>query len=121
MNTPKHTKTPWMIAYGGEEGDGYAVIASKFSDRPVCTIEPRDFNTANAALIVRAVNAHEALVEALEAYHSVLFRVVTAVSAKGSFSQAHMGNMFVKLLEDLGESKAVAKARAALRAAKGEA
>jgi len=101
--TTKHTKTPWMIAYGGEEGDGYAVIASKFSDRPVCTIEPRDFNTANAALIVRAVNAHDAMIGALETSIGFI-EEVAATNGKFIPSQAAINTM-----------------KAALRAAKGEA
>ena len=62
--TGKHTPTPWVIfkaGIGEENGDGIASLWREGDERE-----------ANAALIVRAVNAHEALVEALESL--LLFR-----------------------------------------------
>ena len=56
--TGKPTPTPWAIfkaGIGEENGDGIASLWREGEERE-----------ANAALIVRAVNAHEALVKALE-------------------------------------------------------
>ena len=57
--TGKPTPTPWAIfkaGIGEENGDGIASLWRGSEERE-----------ANAALIVRAVNAHEALVKALNA------------------------------------------------------
>ena len=50
----KHTKGPWDIGYGGQEGDDYAVITSPHSQRAICNLEPGDYVPANARLIAAA-------------------------------------------------------------------
>jgi len=112
----KHTKTPWHL--GGQDsleiraahpngGDWANLLATVHA----ATARLADIRVsggggtawlaesqANAAMIVRAVNAHEALVEALE-------RIVNAHAA---------------MVDDF-EEQVVEIAKAALRAAKGEA
>lgn len=72
-----HTATPWEVEY---RDNGSVVIRGPISQNVNKTLvrvaslgspgqtsgEMFDRNMANAALIVRAVNSHEALVEALE-------------------------------------------------------
>jgi hypothetical protein len=62
-----HTKTPWRVhdefILAGGEGRGGKVIAMNH-DR--IHYEAESDNLANAAFIVRAVNAHDALVAACE-------------------------------------------------------
>ena len=58
----EHTKTPWY-------GNGRAIVTA-FCQKEICLCHaedefPEDIAYANAAFIVRAVNAHEKLVEAL--------------------------------------------------------
>lgn len=64
----QHTPGPWRIAFGGMPQDDYAVIGSPHSDRAVCNLEPRDYNLANARLIVAAPSLLESLVNLLAAY-----------------------------------------------------
>lgn len=57
MNTKDfegHTPGPWLIGYGGCEGDDYAVITSPHSSRAICNLEPQDYLKANAELISNA-------------------------------------------------------------------
>ena len=61
-----HTPGPWVIGYGGQEGDGYAVITSPHCRRAICNIDPLDYVQANADFIVRACNSHEDLLVACE-------------------------------------------------------
>jgi len=93
MTTPKHTPTPWRL------DDPQANRPNIVSDRGLVasTEHGPDDGRPNAALIVRAVNAHAALVEALE-------RIVNAHAA---------------MVDDF-EEQVVEIAKAALRAAKGE-
>lgn len=77
-NTTKpvaHTPTPWeqhgcavYQADKWEDGvnNGGRLIANTFPYETEPTIYPNDQDEANAQLIVRAVNCHAALVEALE-------------------------------------------------------
>ncbi len=94
--TGKHTKAPWVIfkaGIGEENGDGIASLWREGEERE-----------ANAALIVRAVNAHEALVRALE----------EIAEGAGPFSRdplTHAENC----IDDMKE-----RARAALALARGE-
>jgi hypothetical protein len=68
-----HTKTPWRLV-------GRATIRDE--DGWIATVERRN-RDANAAFIVRAVNCHAELVEALEACakHRLLFSVRKKVEA----------------------------------------
>jgi hypothetical protein len=68
----KHTPGPWQIEFGGMEGDDYAVIGSKFADRAICNLEPRDYVPANARLIAAAPELLEALQELLRSYRDLL-------------------------------------------------
>jgi hypothetical protein len=61
--TTKHTPGPWHIAFGGMDGDDFAVIGSKHSERAVCNLEPRDYTQANARLIAAAPELLQALDE----------------------------------------------------------
>ena len=64
---PMHTPTPWRVGDAGHTIFGPP--NGKPSPETVATMKDRD----NAALIVRAVNSHEALVEAIkEAHHYIL-------------------------------------------------
>ncbi len=69
MNEPKHTPTPWRITgYGiiGGIEDGSGQTVAQAQERPSRKrSEPDHERLANAAFIVRACNAHDALVEAL--------------------------------------------------------
>ena len=76
MNTPqtaKHTPTPW-IAHKGDEWSNIKIIAGTSQ---VATISPLNEN-ANASLIIRAVNSHDELVNALrgmlELYSALVIR-----------------------------------------------
>lgn len=63
----QHTKTPWVV-----HEDGRSIEAlNQPGNLPLITVctfpnPPFDRDAANAAFIVRACNAHEELVEALE-------------------------------------------------------
>ena len=48
------TEPPWTIAYGGNPGDDYAVIASPYRERAICNLEPQDYTIENARLICAA-------------------------------------------------------------------
>lgn len=70
----KHTPTPWFIS--AKEQDGYCInsLADEFNPLVAETVDfvPcfGDDGKANADFIVRAVNSHEALVEACKhAFH----------------------------------------------------
>jgi hypothetical protein len=60
-NETKHTPGPWHVAFGGKDTDDYAIIGSKFSERAICNMEPRDYVQANARLIAAAPELLEAL------------------------------------------------------------
>lgn len=77
MSNAKHTPTPWTngengLIYGfiDAESDNGAplvcdVIIANGSEKRAATGATNDEEEANAVFIVRAVNAHEALLEAL--------------------------------------------------------
>ena len=72
--TANHTPTPWHIGERDPYDNTLTVCAKgrhEFVEVPVAAIRPRPFyannQEANAAFIVRAVNSHAALVEALTA------------------------------------------------------
>jgi hypothetical protein len=79
-NQIEHTPTPWVVAYGmiyqqignGAVGPG---IAKMDRDEEMTMPTERD---ANAELIVRAVNSHEALVSALDDCMAFLCDPITA-------------------------------------------
>lgn len=70
--TTKHTPTPWQVTEGSQSAHccfGNSIIGSDCS--PVCeTITSfsgqDELEKANAAFIVRAVNSHDTLVDALK-------------------------------------------------------
>jgi len=70
--TAGHTPTPWEAEiYGMNDGRGrvYVVGPDGWDKTPVCCCyenDSRNINEANAAFIVRAANAHDDLVAALE-------------------------------------------------------
>ena len=53
----KHTPEPWFIAFGGNDGDDYAVIGAVGRERPVCELGTLDYTKPNADRIVACVNA----------------------------------------------------------------
>ncbi len=69
MNT-QHTPTPWYIHNGTIRGDSGDVIAETKMDHCKPGQDHTEENAANAALIVKAVNSHGALVEALRVVHA---------------------------------------------------
>ena len=121
MKTPKHTKTPWVALRtiwvdptSTEHRDQWIIKRDNPElDRPgeyvadLCGLEPevQGLAKANAEVIVRAVNAHEALVEALEA-----LMAAAPAHRSGKRDGATMGRISI----------AMDKAEAALRAARGE-
>ena len=60
MTQAKHTATPWKTLTAKLAGDGLSTIYSDDARYPLAL----GLREANAELIVRAVNSHEALVEA---------------------------------------------------------
>lgn len=56
----KFTPGPWRVGFGGQEGDGYAVIVSPFSEYPICNVEPLGYTRENAQLISAAPELAEA-------------------------------------------------------------
>lgn len=59
MPTPSHTPTPWFIKNGQLKGQGLTTGVLYGGN-------PTELWRANAAFIVKAVNCHEELVEALQ-------------------------------------------------------
>lgn len=101
--TQKHspTPTPWRVSaldYWTIVADGKRVAECVVQDESTIGRRRDEESEANASLIVRAVNAHDALVSALEA-------IVNAHDA---------------MVDDF-EEQVVEIARAALRASRGEA
>jgi hypothetical protein len=74
------TPGPWVIGYGGQEGDDHAVITSPHSSRAICNIEPRDYIQANARFIVTACNCHDELVAALEKTNQLIRKAQDVLS-----------------------------------------
>ena len=67
----KHSELPWII--DPDESMPLAVIQDNADGMGVCEIgERNEENLANAALIVRCVNAHDDLVKAVEACLAML-------------------------------------------------
>lgn len=76
FHAPQHTPTPWKLEgnleiSGPPEADIYdyrfiALADSQFDQKADKTPEQEQTDRANAAFIVRAVNAHEELLEALK-------------------------------------------------------
>jgi hypothetical protein len=69
--TPAYTPTPWLISRRSstaiETGQGMLIASTGgYSDTGRDSEDIHDEQTANAALIVRAVNSHAELLEALE-------------------------------------------------------
>ena len=100
MSEPKHTPTPWHVEstrYGPYVSSETDMVVAECSQR--CGNKPREQADANAALIVRAVNAHEQMVGALE-------------SVAQAFAVEHIAEVI--------PPSVAAKVKAALRAARGE-
>lgn len=65
--TPKHTPTPWTIEKPSKGCDVPIIHGSKFEEIAVMMHELSEEEIeANAQLIVKAVNSHEKLVEAIK-------------------------------------------------------
>jgi hypothetical protein len=64
----EHTPTPWRIRndFGGGWIQGSPADGETYGDRVANLAKPKTIGAANAAFIVKAVNNHDALVEALE-------------------------------------------------------
>jgi len=88
----KHTPGPWVVGFGGTEGDGYATITSGFRGRAIAEmttsdeIQEHEMNN-NASLIAAAPELLEACKWALkecgaEAKEIGLFDVLGAAIAK---------------------------------------
>jgi len=119
MTNTKHTPTPWEseVVYNNGEGT-YSITswdATTSSSREICQLTRADdkrngldydaeVEEANSAYIVRAVNAHEALVEALE-------------DALAALKKYAFGNQEVSYAEEFAFFH---KQVAALKLAKGE-
>lgn len=74
----EHTPLPW-------EYDGnYEIIAQKNAYESICVLNVTPRSGANAAFIVKAVNSHAALVEALKFYASAGSWVRDEVDAGGA-------------------------------------
>ena len=66
--TDKATPRPWVVEHDGESDERTYFPVITFEARNIAVVEAYyGDGAANAALIVRAVNAHEALVTACEA------------------------------------------------------
>ena len=78
----KHTPTPWRVAeawqFPDDAGRVFDAVVKRFkngTESLVCSFEHsvfRESQKANVEFIVRAVNAHEELVEALEDARNVI-------------------------------------------------
>lgn len=62
-----HTPTPWNVQYRAIlDQDGFQVAAGSVPDDDIVMMAHYDLAAENAAFIVKACNAHEALVEAVQ-------------------------------------------------------
>ena len=67
-DTDRATPRPWAVEHDGESDERTCFPVITFEARNIAVVEAYyGDGAANAALIVRAVNAHEALVTACEA------------------------------------------------------
>jgi hypothetical protein len=81
MSTP-HTPLPWsadtagypIIVNGPAETGPGSIVLMIADPADVAGFPGDDENMANAALVVRAVNAHEALLAALRGWEAIFFR-----------------------------------------------
>ena len=98
----KHSETPWFaqfkdIGNGSKQwrldaADGYPICASD--------VGPHAFNDANAHFIVAAANAHQALVEALEA---VMLWIGDQADSDPPFRQARAALALARATHDSDE------------------
>ena len=102
----KHTPGPWAIAFGGMEGDDFAVIGSKFADRAICNLELRDYVPANARLIAAAP-------ELLESLRAILSVVDFAI-------EKNDGDIYGSVYHDVDHQAVISNARAAIAKATAE-
>ena len=107
MNTTTDKTTPRPWGYGYHRGLDEHLVGVTLEN--VAIIEDRHENAAeNAALIVRAVNAHDTLVEALRVCEQDLSDIVNAADNGEPYS-----------LDELAAFKGTAMAHAALAKAEG--
>ena len=111
MSEPKHTKTPWHIAAHSDGAFNSCIRDNKGWSVAYITgckagTDPR--GDANAEMIVRAVNSHEALMAALETIAGVWDEHPGDVIAADDILNPHMMSIQVVV-------------RAALAAGRGEA
>jgi len=130
MNENTHTPGPWYVSprqFTTEIHDKdmkQDEHGAWCGDRPtrIATIDGLNIE-ANAALIVRAVNAHEALVAACEALlHSLEMWYAAMLHADSTHCRIQENRVTAReISEGFEEIVSVQQARAALAAAKGEA
>ena len=84
MNKPKHTPTPWYVAYGCiyDANNNCVAKADRHESNRLTPVE-RDKNIESIAM---AVNAHDELLEALET-------LVTAIAAGKTIFDVRGGSM----------------------------
>ena len=118
MSTPKntktHTPTPWEVSaldYWSIVGDGKHIADCRVQDERTIGRSRDHESEANAELIVRAVNAHEALVSAL----TETLRALRAHIASDAARTGIVAEYFCPCTKN-----EVARAEAAIRAARGE-
>ncbi len=119
-----HTPTPWR-AYGGGKSIG---IAQRFEDTtPIkdivdiasCRVDEKEIDGyANASFIVRAVNSHDALVEALEEIEDTLGFHEGSEEIMPGLSEGAKPVIWINAQSDSGDfQRMLSKARAALKQA----
>ena len=66
MKTTKHTLTPWTVE--ADQDDDFLLIngMTDLGDEVICQLNNSELEQTNAAHIVKCVNLHEELVEAIE-------------------------------------------------------
>lgn len=85
-NTQQATPTPWAIVARGYSDAAYIKIGAEDESEFACELGA---NEANAALIVRAVNEHAALLAVAEAAKEIL-RIATTAK-RDAFRQLYKG------------------------------
>lgn len=89
MTQAKHTPTPWINHQITNNGRSQNVIC--YGDNPIakCMGGFVDSAEANAAFIVKAVNSHEALVEAILKLRDAFYVNGTSKALKKAFEETH--------------------------------
>lgn len=103
----KHTPVPWRVGY--ERMDGYnfcKIVALSHKnakkERYIATVDISN-DKSNATFIVRAVNAHEALVEAVKAAQQLSDWIAAKISTI-EYKMEELGESKPKELEEMFDS-----------------